>query len=395
MLKEFDLPQELVDRIVDELENDNSTLRNLLLVSRSFRERARYHIFRVFTLRQYSNHELDLITHLFSETSPIPLLVRSLHIYPFNPALNDILPLLRNVSHIHLRTASREILRSTGLAQVLSTNPLTTLHIGEPQERPLAPSTSIHCGDFFDFVRCFPERIQYVSLMYDYTWERPSAEDTSTIKGPSVGTLNLSAAGQNERVFHPNQSGVTIFSAIDQLRFSDSSFDNIRSIVRSLPPLSVQKLCIPCQCVFEKNFTPLDCLGVSSLSILINIALHRSHALEHIIKKLESTPVKSSLNNLQIILAFRPSRVLHDILLQPSSDRLWKSLAELAHRIGGCEITITNAVPFFESSLREWDRNVSRMTTKLRGHFMQAGRSLDVRGVYCEDPNDPVELFVH
>ncbi|KAK0485548.1 hypothetical protein EDD18DRAFT_1195963 [Armillaria luteobubalina] len=272
---------------------------------------------------------------------------------------------------------------------------MMTLRVGKPRNLPLATSTTIHYGDFFDFVRCFPERIQYVSLMYDYAWEPPSAEDTSTIKGPSVGTLDLSAAGQNEHMFHPNQSGVTIFSAIDQLRFSDSSFDNIRSIIRSLPPLSVQKLCIPCQCVFEKGFTPIDCLGVSSLSILINIALHRSHALEHIIKKLESMPVKSSLNNLQIILAFRPSRVLHDILLQPSSDRLWQSFAERARRIGGCEITIMNAVPFLGSSLREWDRVVSRMSTKLRGHFMLVDYSLDVRGVYCEDPNDPVKLFVH
>ncbi|KAK0486772.1 hypothetical protein EDD18DRAFT_664888 [Armillaria luteobubalina] len=298
MLKEFNLPQELIDLIVDELDIDHAALKNLLLVSPFFRERARYYIFRVFTLRQCSDHELDLISHLFSEASPIPLLVRSLHIYPFNPALNDILPLLRNVRHLHIQTASRDVLRSTSLAQVLSTYPLTTLHMREPEKLPLAPSTSIRYGDFFDFVRCFPERIQYVSLSDLYTWEPPTAEDTSIIKGPSVGTLDLRAAGQKGTIFSPNQSGVNIFSAIDQLCFWDSSFDSIRRIVRSLPPLSVQKLCLPYECLFQKDFTPIDCLGVPSLSISIDVSMYRNSPLKLLIKKLESTPVKSSLKNL-------------------------------------------------------------------------------------------------
>ncbi|KAK0485541.1 hypothetical protein EDD18DRAFT_1361009 [Armillaria luteobubalina] len=350
MLKEFDLSQELINIIVDELENDHATLKNLLFISPSFRERTRYHIFRVFTLRQYSDHELDLISHLFSEASPIPLLVCSLHIYPFNPALNEILPLLRNVGHLHIQTASRDVLRSTSLTQVLLTYPLTTLHMGEPEKLPLAPSTLIHYGDFFDFVRCFPERIQYVSLSDLYTWEPPTTEDTWTIKGPSVGTLDLRAAGRKGTIFSPKQSGVTIFSAIDQLCFWDSRFESIRSVVHSLPPLSVQKLYIP-----------------------------------FLIKKLESTPVKSSLKNLQIILALHLSGLQH-MLFQPGSDDLWQSLAERAHRISSCKITITNAVPFFGSSPREWDRIVSRMTTKLRGHFMQAGCSLDCHKLFQDFP---------
>ncbi|KAK0486740.1 hypothetical protein EDD18DRAFT_1360390 [Armillaria luteobubalina] len=192
MLKEFDLPQELVDRIVDELEDDRITLKNLVLVSRSFRERARHHLLRVFTLRQYSDHELHLISHLFSEASPIPLSVRSLRIHPFNPLLNDILPLLRNVSHVHIHTGFGEVLRSPGFAQVLSTYPLTTLRVGEHRGLHPATSTSIHYGDFFHFVRCLPQKIEYVSLMYGYTCKHPSAGDISTIKGPSVGTIEPS-----------------------------------------------------------------------------------------------------------------------------------------------------------------------------------------------------------
>ncbi|KAK0209955.1 hypothetical protein IW262DRAFT_1528173 [Armillaria fumosa] len=369
MLKEFDLPQELVDRIVDELENDHATLTNLLLVSRSFRERARHHVFR-------------------PDPAPCPL---SPHL-SFQPTVEGHpTPFTKCQPHTPT-TASAEVLRSTALAHVLSMYPLTTLRMGKPANLPSV--TSIHYGDFFDFVRCLPERIQYVSLTDVYVWEPPSAEDTSTIKGPSVGTLNLRCAGQKETVFSPNQSGVTIFSAIDQLCFWDSGFDNIRSIVRSLPPLSVQKLCIHCKCLYYTDFTSLDCLGVPSLSISINVSMYGIHALKLIIEKLESMPVESSLQNLQIILVFRLSGLLQDILLQPGSDGLWQSLAERAHRVGSCEITIINAVPFFGSSLREWDRIVSRMTTKLRRCFVQAGCSPDVSGVYCEDPDDPVELFV-
>ncbi|KAK0482153.1 hypothetical protein EDD18DRAFT_1433393 [Armillaria luteobubalina] len=94
MLKEFDVPQELVNCIIDELKNDHATLTKLLLVSRSFRE--------------------SLAPPL--PASPIPLSVQSLHVHPFNPPLNDILPLLRNASHVHLQTASRDVLWSTGLA---------------------------------------------------------------------------------------------------------------------------------------------------------------------------------------------------------------------------------------------------------------------------------------
>ncbi|KAK0482910.1 hypothetical protein EDD18DRAFT_1336499 [Armillaria luteobubalina] len=241
--------------------------------------------------------------------------------------------------------------------------------------------------------RCFPERIQYVSLSDLYTWEPPTAEDTSTIKGPSVGTLDLRAAGQKGTIFSPNQSGVNIFSAIDQLCFWDSSLHSIRRIIHSLPPLSVQKLCLPCEYLFQKDFTPIDCLGIPSLSISIDVSMYRNSPLKLLIEKLESTPAKSSLKSLQIILAFHLSG-LHHILFRPGSDDLWQSLAEHAHSIGGCKITITNAVPFLGSSLREWDGIVSQMTTKLSGHFMQAGCSLDVREVYCEDPNDPVEIFL-
>ncbi|KAK0475958.1 hypothetical protein EDD18DRAFT_1115685 [Armillaria luteobubalina] len=296
MLKEFDLSQELIDIIV-------------------------------FTLQQYSDHELDLISHLFSETSPIPLLVRSLHIYPFNSALNEILPLLQNDGHLHIQTAPRDVLQSTSFTQVLSTYPLMTLHMGEPEKLPLAPSTLIHYSDFFDFIRCFPERIQYVSLSDLYTWEPPTTEDTLTNKGPSVGTLDLHTTGQKGTIFSPKQSGVTIFSAIDQLCFWDSRFESICSIIHSLPPLSVQKLYIP------------YCLGVPSLSISIDVCMSRNDALKVLIKKLESTPVKSSLKNLQIILTLHLSGLQHMLF--------------------------------------------------------QVGCSLDMRGVYCEDPEDPVELFIH
>ncbi|KAJ3710894.1 hypothetical protein DFJ43DRAFT_1009125 [Lentinula guzmanii] len=45
-----DLPQEVIDRFIDELSNSIEDLRNLSLVCRSWLRRARYHLFRSITL---------------------------------------------------------------------------------------------------------------------------------------------------------------------------------------------------------------------------------------------------------------------------------------------------------------------------------------------------------
>ncbi|KAK0190206.1 hypothetical protein F5146DRAFT_1201923 [Armillaria mellea] len=300
MAKEYDLPQELIDRIVDELQTDR------------------------------------LISHIYTEGSPIPPLVRSLHIYPFNPPLNDILPLLQNVSHLHLQTDSLALYHLTADARILSSYPLTTLRMGKPLN--LLPGTYMwyHYSAFFHFVRCLPQMIEYVSLHDVYIWDRPSAEDTSTIKGPSLGTLNLRTTLRNQSIFYPNQSGIN-------------------------------KLCIDSTCLHHSEFTSLDCLQVPSVSIWIDVFMYGTHALKLIIEKLESIPLKSSLQNLQIILAFRLSGLLQYVLERPSSDELWQSLAEHAHKVGSREIIIMNAVPYSGTSFQEWDILVSRWTTKLGG----------------------------
>ncbi|KAK0440210.1 uncharacterized protein EV420DRAFT_1582220 [Desarmillaria tabescens] len=121
MVKEFSLPQELIDRFVDEFQDDHLTLAKFLLISRSFRDRARYHIFRVFVLYRFPDSKRKLITQIFTEDISIPPLVKSLHIYPFDPQMNIILPLLQDVNHIHLQTGSKELHRFIKDAQVLST----------------------------------------------------------------------------------------------------------------------------------------------------------------------------------------------------------------------------------------------------------------------------------
>ncbi|KAJ3819874.1 hypothetical protein EV361DRAFT_769914, partial [Lentinula raphanica] len=44
------LPQELIDRIIDEFHNSSQDLNTLSLVGRSWLQRARFHIFRYLTL---------------------------------------------------------------------------------------------------------------------------------------------------------------------------------------------------------------------------------------------------------------------------------------------------------------------------------------------------------
>ncbi|KAJ3817792.1 hypothetical protein F5880DRAFT_1332827 [Lentinula raphanica] len=46
----FDLPQEFIDRFIDEFHDSNKDLKALSLVRRSWQHRARYHLFRSLTL---------------------------------------------------------------------------------------------------------------------------------------------------------------------------------------------------------------------------------------------------------------------------------------------------------------------------------------------------------
>ncbi|SJL04231.1 uncharacterized protein ARMOST_07592 [Armillaria ostoyae] len=161
---------------------------------------------------------------------------------------------------------------SIATPRFLSTYPLTTLRMGKPPNFPPATSMWYHYSDLVNFVRCFPERIQYVSLN-----ENPCAQ-----------THHRKAGSHPSRILAPNSPN-------------------------------------------------------------------------------------------------HPR--------QPSPGSRAQSLTEPAHKVGSWEIAIIDTVPNSGRSLEEWDSLVSRWTTKLRGRFRQFS-SLDVRGTYCKDPDDPVELLV-
>ncbi|PBK62016.1 hypothetical protein ARMSODRAFT_981007 [Armillaria solidipes] len=167
--------------------------------------------------------------------------------------------------------------------------------------------------------------------------------------GVRAKNINLRTDISKQSVFYPNHSGVTIFSSIDQICLWDLGFDSILSISPTIPNASQA----------DTNFTSLDCLHVPSISIWIDVFMYGTHALKLPIEKLQAIPTKPSLQNLQIILAFRLSSLLQYVLERPSSDWLWQSLAEHAHNVGSSEITIINALPYSGRSLEEWDILVS------------------------------------
>ncbi|KAJ4472973.1 hypothetical protein J3R30DRAFT_748344 [Lentinula aciculospora] len=65
-----DLPQELIDRLIDEVSESTEVLKNISLVGKSWLHRARYHLFRCMTLAPQDPNEIrEYYEHLKRQTS--------------------------------------------------------------------------------------------------------------------------------------------------------------------------------------------------------------------------------------------------------------------------------------------------------------------------------------
>ncbi|KAK0477084.1 hypothetical protein IW261DRAFT_1566555 [Armillaria novae-zelandiae] len=94
-----EIPPEIVEQIVDELDDDGESLVACLSVSRAFHSRARYHLFQAVQLETSS--DFYQFISLCDISPVIPGLVQSLKIFPrINPVPH--LPLLPNVTSLHI-----------------------------------------------------------------------------------------------------------------------------------------------------------------------------------------------------------------------------------------------------------------------------------------------------
>ncbi|SJL10129.1 uncharacterized protein ARMOST_13513 [Armillaria ostoyae] len=122
----LDLPQEIVDDIVDNLQDDRAILITLLPVSRSLRSRAQVYLFRIIKIK----HILDFnaFTALCCLSTEIPKLVKTLHLhldFKFTSAGLETLCRLVNVDTLYLNSSNTPIKRD--VLDVLSPLSLTTL----------------------------------------------------------------------------------------------------------------------------------------------------------------------------------------------------------------------------------------------------------------------------
>ncbi|KAK0494302.1 hypothetical protein EDD18DRAFT_365765 [Armillaria luteobubalina] len=94
-----DIPPEVIEKIVDELDDDGESLIACLSVSRAFHSRARYHLFQTVQLETDSDF-YQFIS--LCDISPVILgLVQSLRIFPRTKAVPH-LPLFPNVTSLHI-----------------------------------------------------------------------------------------------------------------------------------------------------------------------------------------------------------------------------------------------------------------------------------------------------
>lgn len=122
----LDLPQEIADDIVDNLQDDRAILISLLPVSRSLRSRAQVHFFRIIKIK----HILDfnIFTALRCLSTEIPKLVKTLHLhldFKFTSSAFETLRTLDKVDTLYLNFSNDPIKRE--VLDVLSPLPLTTL----------------------------------------------------------------------------------------------------------------------------------------------------------------------------------------------------------------------------------------------------------------------------
>lgn len=122
----LNLPQEIVDDIVDNLQDDRAILITLLPVSRSLHSRAQVYLFRIIKIK----HILDFntFTALCCLSTKIPKLVKTLHLhldFKFTSAGLETLRRLVIVDTLYLNSSNAPIKRD--VLDVLSPLSLTTL----------------------------------------------------------------------------------------------------------------------------------------------------------------------------------------------------------------------------------------------------------------------------
>ncbi|KAK0216262.1 hypothetical protein IW262DRAFT_205437 [Armillaria fumosa] len=94
-----EIPPEIVEKIVDELDDDGESLVACLSVSRAFHSRARYHLFQ--SVQLVTNSDFHQFTSLCDISPAIPGLVQSLKIFPRMNAVPH-LPHFPNVTSLHI-----------------------------------------------------------------------------------------------------------------------------------------------------------------------------------------------------------------------------------------------------------------------------------------------------
>ncbi len=199
----LNLPQEIVDDIVDNLQDDRSILITLLPVSRSLHSLAQVYLFRIIKIK----HILDFntFTALCCLSTKIPKLVKTLHLhldFKFTSAGLETLRRLVNVDTLYLNSSNTPIKRD--VLNVLSPLSLTTLVL-----RHVAFQGDLGIHDIFTMFprikRFFAYSVSVDPYAIDERHERPHLDelclyDSSTLLSvipPSVfrGLRKLSIEG--------------------------------------------------------------------------------------------------------------------------------------------------------------------------------------------------------
>ncbi|PBK76164.1 hypothetical protein ARMSODRAFT_428151 [Armillaria solidipes] len=252
----LDLPQEIVDDIVDNLQDDRAILITLLPVSRSLRSRTQVYLFRVIKIK----HILDLnaFTALCCLSTEIPKLVKTLHLhldFKFTSTAFETLCRLVNVDTLYLNSSNAPIKRD--VLDVLSPLSLTTLVL---RHVALQGDPGIH-----DIFTMFP-RIKRFSA---YSVSVDSYAIDERHEGPHLDELCLYDSSTLLSVIPPS-----VFRGLRKLSIEGSISQDATQRLMDVTRTTLRELCFVNLCLEQRGwgaYNGLDISNVQSLTLRVHI----------------------------------------------------------------------------------------------------------------------------